>query len=62
VLFFPRVLVEFIRLKGGATHHVGGRRRIQVRLDAVSQCMQLLTQHPQFTGKTRGWFPFGDAA
>jgi hypothetical protein len=61
VLFFPRVLIEFVGLKGGATHHVGRRRRVQVRLHAMPECMQLLARHSQFTGETRGRFTFGHA-
>src|SRR5262245_6144428 len=41
VLFFPRVPIQFIGLKGGTGHHTGGRRRVQVGLDALSEGMQL---------------------
>jgi hypothetical protein len=62
VLFFPRVLVAFVGLKGRLTHGGRGHRRMQVRLHAVSQGVHLLARHPQFTRKTRGWFPFRNAA
>jgi hypothetical protein len=41
VLFSPRILIQFIGLKGGATHRIGRRRLIQVGLDALPQGMEL---------------------
>jgi hypothetical protein len=42
-LFFPRVLGQFVRLKGGAGHYVGWRDGVQRGLDTLPQGMQLLT-------------------
>ena len=42
VLCFPRVLVQFVRLKGGAGHQVGGRGRVQMGLETLPQGMQRL--------------------
>jgi hypothetical protein len=61
-LLFPRVLVSLVGLNGGTAPHIGGCRRVQVRLHAVSPCVHLLTRLPQFTGQTRGRFTFGLAA
>jgi hypothetical protein len=44
VLFFPGVLIQFVGFKGGAPHHVGRRRRVEVRLHAVPECMHLLAR------------------
>jgi hypothetical protein len=41
VLFFPRVVVQLIGLKGGAGHHPGRRGRVQVALEALPQGMEL---------------------
>jgi hypothetical protein len=61
VPFSPRVLVQFVGLKGGATPHVGGRRRVQVRRHATAECLHLRARQAQFTGETRGRFTFGNA-
>jgi hypothetical protein len=60
--FFPRVLIQCVGLQDGATHHVDGRRGVQVCLHTVPECRPWLACHPQFTGETRGRFTFGDAA
>src|SRR5262245_22409616 len=41
--FFPRVLVQFVGLKGGAGHHPGRRSRVQISLDALPEGMELFT-------------------
>jgi hypothetical protein len=41
VLFFPRLLIQFVCLKGGAHHHLGGRRVVQMGLEALPQGMEL---------------------
>jgi hypothetical protein len=45
--FFPRVLVQLIRLEGGAGHHGCWGRRIQIGLDTLPQSMQLLPGQAQ---------------
>jgi hypothetical protein len=41
VLVFPRVLVQFVGLKGSAGHDASRRGGVQVGLDALPQGMQL---------------------
>ena len=62
VLFFPRVLVQFVGLKRRAGHHINWCGVVQVRLHALAQCVQLLPGHPQLAGEARGGFAFGKAA
>jgi hypothetical protein len=51
--FSPHVPIPFVGLKSGATHHVGERRRVQVRLHALPECMHVLARHAQFTRARR---------
>jgi hypothetical protein len=60
--FPPAFCIDLVGLTGDAPHHVGGRRRVQVRLHAMPDGMHLLAGYPQFTGQPRSRFTFGDAA
>ena len=42
VLVFPRVLIPFIGLKGGAVHHVGRGGGVTIDVDALSQGVEVL--------------------
>jgi hypothetical protein len=61
VLFSPRVLVEFVRLKRGSGHQLDWRRVVQVRLPPVPERLQLHARHGQFAGQARRRFPFSNA-
>jgi hypothetical protein len=43
-LFFPRVLIAFIRLKGRTRHHAGRGGLVQVALNTLPEGMELLTR------------------
>jgi hypothetical protein len=51
VLFFPRVLVEFVGFVGGAYHPSRRARIIKVGLNTLSQYMELLVWEPQLAGE-----------
>ena len=54
--FFPRVVVQLVRLTGGTHHHVGGRRGVQMGLEALPQGVELWARpwHCHAAG-ARGW-------
>jgi hypothetical protein len=41
-LFFPGVLIPFVRLEGGAYQDVGGHGVVSIRLEALPSGMALL--------------------
>jgi hypothetical protein len=47
VLFFRRVLVQFVCVNGGARHDISRRGSVQLGLDALPQGMELLAWQPQ---------------
>jgi hypothetical protein len=53
VLLFPRVLVERIRLTGGAGHDRGRRGRVPMGLEALPQGVELCARHPQLARQAR---------
>ena len=62
VLFFPRVLIQLIRLKGRTGHHLGGSRVVQIGLDALPQGMELFPRQAQLAREARRGLAFGHAA
>jgi hypothetical protein len=60
--FFPGVLVQFVRLKGGAVHHAGRCGRVEVGLDALPQGMQLFAGQPSLACQASRGFALGHAA
>jgi hypothetical protein len=50
VLFFPRVLVEFVGLKRGAGHQLGWRRMMQMRVHPLPEGLQLHARQAQLAG------------
>lgn len=45
--FFPRILVEFIRLKDSAGHLAGRRGGVQIALNTLPQGIEWFAGHPQ---------------
>ena len=57
--FFPRVLIQFIGLKGRAAHHVGRCAVVDMGVDAVSQGVELFARQPQCAREASGRLALG---
>jgi hypothetical protein len=62
VLFSPRILIQFIGLKGRSGHHVGWCRVVQVGLDALPQGMELFPRQAQLVREARRGLALGNPA
>jgi hypothetical protein len=62
VLVFPGVLVELVRLTGGAGHHAGRRGRVEVGLEALPQGLERFARQAQFTREAGLGLALGNAA
>jgi hypothetical protein len=62
VAFFPRVLIDLIRLELLSFHQFHWRRFVGVVLEPLAQGQGLLIGQPQLLSQLRGTHPLGDAS
>jgi hypothetical protein len=61
VLFSPGVVVQLVRLEGGAPHHSGGCGGVQPGPDALPEGVERFARQPQLAGEAGRGLPLGNA-